>query len=255
MARSGRGGSRSIARKEPPLQTIRYTRTQRHEPDWDAWRRERIIAALDDEGVTDAYKLLRTRVMQRLGQNQWNTLGITSALAEEGKTLTAINLALSIAQKYDHTVLLVDADLRRPSIHQKLGFEPRAGIIECLRGEAELPDVLVNTGVERFVVLPGRSGTRASSELLSSPQMLDLVRELKQRYPSRIVLFDLPPVLVGDDAVAFAPHLESILLVIQDGRTKRQQLSRALELLEQTPIVGTVLNRSSAEGHGYDYYY
>ena len=254
IARSGQRGGRTLA-KEPPLQSLEYTQTRQYQPEWDRWQREKILAALQDEKVNDAYKLLRTRVVQRLAQNGWNTLGITSSIAGEGKTLTAINLAMSIARKLDHTVLLVDADLRRPSVHKKLGFEPRAGIIEHLRGEVALSDVLVNTGIERFVVLPGRSGTHASSELLSSPQMADLVRELKQRYPSRIVLFDLPPVLVGDDVVAFAPHMESLLLVVEDGRATRQELSKAVELLEGTPILGTVLNKSSAEGHGYDYYY
>lgn len=254
IARAGGRRAGSLA-KEPPLQTIQYTKTRRHEPNPRLWAAERILATIDDEAAIDAYKLLRTRVMQRLDQNQWNTLGITSSLAGEGKTLTAINLAMSIAQKFDRTVLLVDGDLRRPSVHRKLGFEPEAGIIECLRGEVAVPDVLVNVGVERFVVLPGRTGTRVSSELLSSPQMAELVRELKERYPSRIVLFDLPPVLSGDDVVAFAPNLEAMLLVIEDGRASRQELSKALELLDQTPVIGTLLNRSSAQGRGYDYYY
>ena len=256
IARAGRKRVGAAAfGQEPSLQKIEYSTTRKDEPDIGLWRRNKILAALDDDAVHDAYKLLRTRVAQRLSQHGWNTIGVTSSVADEGKTLTAINLALSIARTLDHTVLLVDADLRRPSIHKMLGLEPEAGIVDCLEGRATVPEVLVTPGIDRFVVMPGRSGTNASSELLSSPQMAALVRDLKHRYPSRIVLFDLPPVLLGDDVVAFAPLMEAMILVIQDGKATRQGLSKALELLDQTPVLGTVLNRSSSESRGYDYYY
>jgi capsular exopolysaccharide synthesis family protein len=235
---------------------ISYTYTQTTPVDVSFLRKQRVIGGIQDRRIVDAYKVLRTRVWQRMQQNNWRTLGITSAGENDGKTLTAVNLGISLAMKFDHTVLLVDADMRRPNIHNLFGFQPTIGLRDYLESDTSIEDILVHPSIDRLVILPGRGSGEGSSELLASPRMLELVEELKSRYPSRIVLFDLPPVLVGDDVVAFAPSLDTAMLVVQDNKTQTDELARAIDLLDSVEIIGTVLNKSTEDnGQGYDYYY
>lgn len=235
---------------------ISYTYTRTVPVDIDFLRNQRVIGGIQDKRVVDAYKLLRTRVLQRMQQNNWRTLGITSAGEHDGKTLTAVNLAISIAMKLNHTVLLVDADMRRPNVHNLFGFQPTLGLRDYLDGDASIEDILVHPSIDRLVILPGRGAGDGSSELLASPRMVELVEELKSRYASRLVLFDLPPVLVGDDVVAFAPNLDTAMLVVEDHKTQADELAHTINLLEGVDLIGTVLNKSTEENRqGYDYYY
>jgi Mrp family chromosome partitioning ATPase len=181
----------------------------------------------------------------------WRALAVTSPGPGEGKTLTAVNLALSLARDVNQTVLLVDLDLRHPRVHRAFGFEPTVGIIDHLFAGVPLPDILFTPGVERLVVLPGRESYPHSSEILASPDMVALVQELKHRYPDRLVLFDLPPVLSADDALTFAPYVDAALLVVREGVTTQESFERALRYLGQTPIVGTVLNATPERLDGY----
>ena len=206
--------------------------------------RNRLIAGTGKDQVTSAYKVLRTQVLQRLNGNHWNALAVVSANHDEGKTVTAINLALSLAQEVNHTVLLVDLNLHTPAVHRYFDHNPRYGLSDYLLDGVELKDILFNPGVDRLVVLPAGDGLANSSEMLSSPKMTALVEELKARYPSRIVLFDLPPLLSADDALVFSPYVDAALVVIEDGATEREELLRAVELLGDTPIIGAVLNKS-----------
>jgi capsular exopolysaccharide synthesis family protein len=233
---------------------IEYSRTRRVDVSLDVLERNRIISPGSREACADSFRLLRTRVLRRMEQKNWKTLGITSASPGEGKTLTAINLAVTISMEPNYTALLVDADLRRPSIHHRFEFEPSLGLSDYLTSGAPLEDLLVNPGIRDLVILPGRRGYEASSELLASPKMTALVEDIRAHYASRIVLFDLPPLLVADDVVALSRHLDAVLLVVQDGQTQSGDLVRALELLENVEILGSVLNRSLETGRGYDYY-
>ena len=218
-------------------------------------KKNKVLSAIDDQKIIDSYGLLRTRVLRRMQQNKWKSIGVTSAGKDNGKTLTAINLGISIARKQNYTVIVVDADLRNPSIHKLFGFEPRVGLSDYLTSDIPVDNVLVHPGIERLVVLPGKRSAGASSELLSSDKMARLVQELKARYPSRIVIYDLPPVLVGDDVVAFAPNLDTALLVVEEGRTETDKLKRSIDLLEGVDIIGTVLNKSTSDTLTEEYYY
>ncbi len=218
-------------------------------------RENKVLTAIDDESIIDTYRLLRTRVQTRMRQNNWKTIGITSAGKNDGKTLTAINLGISIAMKQNVTVVVVDADLRNPSIHNVFGFKPQAGIGDYLTSDISIDDILVNPGIDRLAIVPGNNRTQASSELLSSPKMARLVKELRTRFPTRIVIFDLPPVLVGDDVVAFAPNLDAALLVVEEGSTESDKLKKSIELLENVEIIGTVLNKSKDTSQSQEYYY
>jgi Mrp family chromosome partitioning ATPase len=194
------------------------------------------------------FRHLRTQVMQRLQQRGWNTIAVLSPGPDEGKTFTAINLAIAIAAKPDSTALLVDLDLRFPRIYRRLGFLPTVGVEDCLRGDAALSDAIVGVeGYPGLMVLPARGPVEHSSELISSTGARRLFREIKERYPNRIVIYDVPPVLATDDALSFVPQVDAALLVIGDGRTRREDLQRCLELLRNTPILGTVLNGSRGE--------
>jgi protein-tyrosine kinase len=220
------------------------TRTVGLYPGW--LRQNRVLSAESPDAVVQAYKVLRTQVSQRMRANGWRTLGITSPRRGEGKTITAINLAISLAMESSHTVLLVDADLREPSVHTYLGLDIENGLREYLLGALPLEQILIHPLIRRMVVLPGSGPVPSSSELLVSPVMLALVQELKRRYPARHVIFDLPPMLTGDDVLAFAPYLDSMLLVVEEGKTVRAELARAAELIQGSNhnLMGTVLNRS-----------
>lgn len=224
---------------------ITYSQTRITQTDALALKENKILLGEQDrEGMT-AYKMLRTQVLQRMVAREWNALAVTSPSEGDGKTLTAINLAISLARELHHTVLLVDLDLRKPSVHGYFGLEPQHGIDDYLLHGVELNEVLVNPGVERLVLLPARKKIENSSEFLASPAMANLVMELKSRYPSRMVLFDLPPILSSDDALSFAPHVDAFLLVLRDAKTTRKELEHALEIMQNVPILGTVLNGAS----------
>jgi Mrp family chromosome partitioning ATPase len=205
--------------------------------------RERILppGAMGPHG--GAYKMLRTQVLRRLTKLGANSLAVVGTAPDTGKTLTAINLAIAIAAEPERNALLVDLDLRRPRIHQRLALKPLAGIDDCLRGERQLADALLRLGgYPRLSVLPARLPAADSSELLSLRRTEELILELRNRYRDRIVLFDLPPVLQADDALTFTRYVEAVLVVVSEGRTRRDDLLRTMELLRDVPIVGTVLN-------------
>ena len=153
-----------------------------------------------------------------------------------------------------HTVLLVDLDLRKPSIHEYFGYQPEYGLGDYLIRDVPIQQILFTPSIERLVVLPGREVIQNSSEMLRSPKMVALVNELKHRYPDRLVVFDLPPILAADDALAFAPYTDAMLLVAETGGTSRDDLQKALEVLKSAPVIGTVLNKAYAPRGGYGYY-
>lgn len=224
--------------------TIEYTRTRIVEVDRGVLRRHRIIAGYEPGTYVDSYKVLRTRILQKLRDQGWNTFAVTSPNPNAGKTVNAINLAIGLAMEIRHTALVVDANLRDPAVHRALGHDPHVGLTDFLLDRIPIEDILVHPqGIQRFVVLPGTRPLPDAAELLSSPRMAGLANELKQRYSSRIVVYDLPH-LETPDALAFAPLVDAVLLVVEAGKTTQDQLMRAIEHLQPTPILGIVLNKS-----------
>lgn len=235
--------------------SVQYNETRRVFLSRDKLRDSRVLTEESEPQVKDAYRLLRTRVLHRMRQNGWRTLGVTSASPSEGKSLTSINLGVSIALEVEHTALLVDADLRRPTIHNYLGIEPKIGLSDCLRG-APIKDALINPSLRNFVVLPGRRDRNVGSEYASSVRMTEMVQEIRDRYPDRVAIFDLSPILVGDDALAMARQLDALLIVVEEGGTDSRALAHGIELLEDVEILGTVFNKArSVQNKPYDYYY
>ena len=247
---------RPLRQTRPPAAEakVAYTTTTTIPVDAEALREKRIVLTEEHDSVADAYKVLRTHVLQRMRTNGWKTLGVTSPGEGNGKTLTAINLAISLAREVNQTILLVDLDLRRPTLGHLFLGRPTRGISDYLTEGADLADLLVNPGIERLVLLPGNHSFTQSSEMLSSPKMVQLVQDLKTRYADRLTLFDMPPLLAGDDVLAFLPYLDAVMLVIEEGKTTTDELVRAYQLLGEKNIMGTVLNKSGDTSSGIGYY-
>jgi capsular exopolysaccharide synthesis family protein len=220
---------------------IQYTHTQIIDTPSEILRSRRVITRDNDSTVSDSYRILRSQILLRMRQNGWNSIAITSPTAGSGSTLSAINLAISIAQDVNHTVLLADLDLRNPSIHRYFTEREVFGLSDYLL-DSEIPGLLFNPGIDRLVVLPGNVPIADSSEMLGSPKMLELIGEIKSRYDSRIVIFDLPPLLSSDDVLVLAPHVDAILMVVRDGHTGKKELRRAQEMLDGFNVIGTLLN-------------
>jgi len=207
-------------------------------------KENRIITGMAPNPFMESYNLLRTQILQRFKENNWNVLAVTSPDTGAGKTLTAINLAISIAREVDYTVLLVDANLRSPWMLKHLGLPPQKGLSDYLTGDVPIADLLIQSGrLEHLVILPGGSPLENSAEMLNSPKMTELVEDMKSRYHSRVIIFDLPPVLTSADALAFSPYVDAALLVVEEGVTPKTDVIAAVDMLSTTNIVGTVLNK------------
>jgi len=223
--------------------SIQYTRTRSVAVSAEVMRERRLIMGLKNDPHADVFRLLRTNVLKQLRDNQWTSLAIVAPTAACGKTFVTANLAVALAMEVNQTVLIVDADLRNPQAGWYFGLDVKKGLLDYLQSDVLVEDMLVNPGFERLVVLPGRHTTSVSSELLGLPKMTALVNELKTRYESRIILFDLPPLLSSDDAMLFMPHFDAALLVVEDGKTTPEEVRQSMAILDGTNVIGTVLNK------------
>ncbi len=224
---------------------------RRVEPDLLVWAENRIVVD-EDTQASSAYKMLRTRVLQRMRRNGWKTLAITGTCPDEGKSLTAINLSVGLARDLGTSVVLTDLDFRKPSLYRHLGISVPYGIGDFLRGAVALEEVAVCPSVERLAVLLNERSYSSSSEMLASAQAAHLVRRVSDG-EGRIAVFDLPPVLASDDMLAFCPLVDAVLLVVSQGTTRQTDIDAARELLQQVNVVGVVLNRSSEQVAPYYY--
>jgi len=192
-----------------------------------------------------------------------NLVMITSSLPGEGKSFSAINLALSIAMELDHTVLLVDADVSKPSVLNTLGLPPSQGLMDVLLGQVQsVGDVMLRTNIEKLSVLPAGMPHRRATELLASDSMNRLLDEMATRYSDRIIIFDSPPLLVTTEARALATHMGQVVMVVESERTTQSMVKQALATIETCPVKLMLLNKTdmaSSTGHygvyGYGYGY
>jgi len=215
----------------------------------------KILPALDDRSAVSAYKMLRTRVLHRMRNNNWRTLIVTGAGPNVGKTTTACNLAVTISNDVNQAVILVDLDLQRPSLASYFGLEVGASIGDYLTGKAELEDILyAPAGMERILIIPNREPVPNSSELLASPRMRILLDWLDNQGSETISIFDMPPVLACDDVLAFAPYADAILMIVAEGKTERMSVAHAMELIEDRNLLGVVLNQSREKAPATSYY-
>jgi protein-tyrosine kinase len=235
------------------LEDVSYTQTRVIKLRAEHLEKNRIVAFNKSDPKSMVFDLLRTHILQKMEENGWRTLAITSPTPEAGKTVIAINLAMSIAQQTNKTAMLVDFDLRRPKIGAYLGIPMEKSLNDLLAGTAELADVLVNPDMPRLVLLPTRSPVKNSSETLSSKKIADLIKDLRERYESRIIIFDLPPVLFTDDAIALLPQIDCVLMVVANGMSTRREIEDSLRLLPAESLIGTILNKAEIEPRAYYY--
>ena len=243
------GGAVSAARTARPVHSaapdvpVAQYRTAAVDP--EAMERHRVLMRVQDLAVSRAYKILRTRVLHRMAANNWYTLGVTGTSAGEGKTTTALNLAIALAQDPNAWVFLVDLDLQRPQLGAYLGMSYEYGLTDYLSAEAEFEQIVYDIGIKRLAVVPNASPVESSSEYLLSTRMAEFINTLEAQTPRRIVVFDMPPIMVSDDVLAFAPRVDSFLLVVSQGLTARRTLANAKEVLSELNLLGVVLNRST----------
>jgi protein-tyrosine kinase len=216
-------------------------RFQNASVDVRAMERQCVLPAVSDTAALRAFKILRTRVLRRLDMHKWSSIAVSGMSVGEGKTLTAINLALALSQDVNTFVFLVDLDLQRPQIANYLGMSFEKGLSDYLLGKAELDDVVYKLHSERLGVIPNARAFQHSSEFLN---MGEFIGALEREVPRRIVIFDMPPLLASDDVLAFAPQFDSLLLVVSEGKSGRAMLRGAKEVLAEMNLLGVVLNRS-----------
>lgn len=186
-----------------------------------------------------------------------NLVMVTSALPGEGKTFSAINLAMSIATELDYTVMLVDADVTRPSILNVLGLPPGLGLLDLIQDESlDLSGTLLRTSIDKLTVLPSGTSHPRATELLASDAMARLLNEIARRYADRIVVFDSPPLLLTTESRVLASHMGQIVMVVRAEETLQSDVIQALSTIEACPVRLMLLNQArTARSVGYDYGY
>jgi non-specific protein-tyrosine kinase len=230
---------------------ITYSKTPVVGVDKEVLRNNKIFSVFKDNQTTDQVDGLRTQLLTKLDAINGNSLLVTSSHPGEGKTFTAINLGVSVAQQLDRSVLIIDMDLRNPwrnhfdFSHDFWGLNPEKGLADFLLGEVGIEDVMLNPGIEKLTIIPAGKPLPNSAELLSSQRMVNFVQDVKSRYGSdRICIFDSPALLPYTDALVISDLIDGILLVVEAERTSPEDLKKSLKLLVDKPLLGTVYNKS-----------
>ena len=185
-----------------------------------------------------------------------NLIMVTSSLSDEGKSFTSVNLAMSIAMELDNTVMLVDADVARPSILRMLGLQVMPGLLDVLEGSKDMHSVLLKTNIDKLTVLPSGSSRPKATELLASDAMRRLLDDMAARYPDRIIIFDSPPLLLTTESRVLATQMGQVVMVVQADRTLQADVDHALSTIKGCANINLVLNKvrgTSSDGYGYGY--
>lgn len=243
------------------------TKTQSKKIDLDLARLHELGMITPDgprTGVAEEFRAIKRslimNVLEHKGESSRprNLIMVTSALPGEGKTFCSINLAISIAMEFDHTVLLIDADVARPSVPKKLGIEVDQGLMDVLlEPDLDVADVMLKTNIERLTLLPAGTRHRHSTELLASKAMNNFLHEIAHRYNDRIVIFDSPPLLLTTESRALATRMGQIVMVVEGEKTTQYSLKNALRQIESCPNINLIYNKAKAfrglENYGYYY--
>lgn len=241
---------KSIFRRETKID---FSSTKIEPVSHDVLRDNKIFALTSNYSVNNQIKTLRTQVLKKLEKFGSNILMITSANPGEGKTFTSINLGISIAQELDRTVLIIDADLKNPAKDHYdfaadfFSIKVETGLADVLLGKIQINDALINPGIEKLTILPGGTYLHNSSELLGSPQMEMLVKDVKTRYKDRIVIFDTPAILACSDPTQLSKFIECVLFVVEEEKTSAEDIRQAMKLLSDSQIIGMILNKSKSK--------
>jgi Mrp family chromosome partitioning ATPase len=215
----------------------------------------RIIAHNAADPRSSSFDMLRTQILQSMDQKNWQFLAVTSPTPGCGKTVTAVNLALSIARQPERSVLLVDMDLPRSRVASTLGMRCQHGLLSVLDGRVALPDAMIQARIDsyRFIVLPTEAPILGSSELIASRAMSNLLQGIKRDFRTRTVILDMPPMLSSDDVIAMLPQIDCVLLVAAVGNSTVSEIKECNRHLQATEVVRLVLNKSAESTTRYKY--
>ena len=208
--------------------------------------------------AAEQYRKLKSLLVQRSQSGLFgNALMVTSAVPGEGKTITSLNLAITMAQEFDHTVLLVEADIRKPSILSNLGITPQRGLVECVLDNLDISDVLIKTDIGNLSILPAGRQVENPVEVFSSNRMSMLFEDIKCRYKNRYVIVDTTPLLPFAEPQYIAKAIGAVLFVVREGKTTPNNIKRSLEILKNNTLLGVVSNCVSRVNilDGYNGYY
>lgn len=241
-------GSRDAARTDA-MPSMRFDPLPTVEISADACEQNRVLvmeSQLREFPTADAaYRLLRSRLQNRLKQNNWFSLAIASPSQSDGKSITSLNLAVSIAREKQKPVYLLDLDMRNPSICRFLGVRDIRPLPDYFQGKARAEEVLFQTNLPNFIIAGALEPADNASELLAGPRLGELLTHIRFRSPNAFVLVDLPPVNVTDEALLVGPRVDAFLMVVSEGKTERKNLAQALITLGEFTVAGVVVNRSS----------
>jgi protein-tyrosine kinase len=208
-----------------------------------------------DGGVTAAYRMIRARLQNQISTNSWRTLAITSPEPGEGKSVTALNLALSFSRDESKSVFLIDLDMRNPTVCKYLGVRPEHTLVDYFSGNCPPQNVFFSIGTGNLAVAGNTETSDLASELLAGERLEHLFGYITSVAPNALVLIDLPPILITDEALMIAPRVDATILVVADGQTRRDSLLRARQMLADFSFAGVILNKSSESAGNAGYYY
>ena len=247
-----------ISRRQAARAAGRTARSLR--VDRERLRRQSMITPDGERtAIAESFRRIKRHILANLagprtGTPPANLVLVTSALAGEGKTFCAINLAISIALEMDRTVLLVDADVANPSVPQALGLEVGKGLMDVLLDRRiDLAEVLLKIDVGKLTLMPAGTAHKHATELLSSAAMHGLLHEMAERYHDRIIIFDSPPLLSASEAGVLATQMGQIVVVVEAGKTSQAALKDALSRIEASNVAGLLLNKGEGPGLGLHY--
>ena len=221
--------------------------------DFDSFTKNRIISNEQDP-VLNAYRVLRTRVLQKMVANNWKTIAVVSPASGAGKTVTSINLAIAISSKENSRTALVDLDFYRPSVARYLGVKNYPSSLDYFENKATVHDVTVRPDLANILLIANEWVTRRGAEHLTSERIDGLVSTASNEFGCKTVVFDMSPLLGCDDTLAFLPKVDCVLLVAASGQTRVAELKEAQRILSRSNIVGTVLNKSPSQLIANPYY-
>ncbi|MDD2850414.1 MAG: XrtA-associated tyrosine autokinase [Desulfuromonadaceae bacterium] len=244
----------------PPSQIINKTEhippTPEHEPGIVVPSNPLLVNLNDPfSPIAEEYRKLKAELVKLTkGEGFFrNTLMVTSSVPNEGKSLTALNLAISLAQEYDHTVLLIDADFRRPSIHNYLGITMNKGFSDVLLGEAQINEVIIPTGIGRLSIITAGHDVPNPVELFASQKTARHIGEMKNRYNDRFIIFDTPPVLPFAESRTLAHLVDGVLFVVKEQLASLKNVKEALDALKGCGLLGTIYNDTYIDRHDEKY--
>jgi len=227
---------------EAPAPTYFQTRSVR--VDFEKLVDRKVFSLLKKDEVADQYKLLRTMVLSGIRPKGHRTIEVTSFKEGEGKSLTSVNLAITLANESRQNILLVDMDLRRPSIHSILGIDIKPGLKDYFESDTPIEDIMIHPGIERLTVLPAGGRMDNSTEIMGSPRMENLIRDIRKRYQDRYIIFDSPALNRCSDPIVLSSYVDAILLIARANYTTTEDITAGMALVKEKNVLGIVLNDS-----------